>query len=97
MVRLIESSVEKSLNFAMPLAVNNAIKDKNGHLQYLLPHWTLDCQTPLVPVVGLDHVETGIVGLFFDDRIGEYDRVRFPPMPYKNSTMLHSLQAFISM
>ena len=39
MVRLIESSVEKSLNFAMPLAVNTAIKDMNGHLEYLLPHW----------------------------------------------------------
>ena len=52
---------------------------------------------PLTPVVGLDHVEAGIMGLFFDDRIGEYDRVRFPPMPYKNATMLHGFQCFISM
>ena len=90
MIRLIESSNSQAINLAMPLAVNEAIRATNGRLEYLLPHWELDCQTPLLPVVGLDHVEAGIVGLFFDDRIGEYDRVRFPPMPYKNATMLHS-------
>ena len=45
----------------------------------------------------MDHIEAGIMGLFFDDRIGEYDRVRFPPMPSKNSTMLHGFQLYISM
>ena len=66
-------------------------------MEYLLPHWKVDCQTPMLPIVGVDHVELGIVGLFFDDRIGEYDRVRFPPMPFKNETMLHGIQTFISM
>ena len=60
-------------------------------MEYLLPHWKVDCQTPTIPMVGVDHVEAGIVGLFFDDRIGEYDRVRFPPMPFKNETMLHGV------
>lgn len=89
MIRLIETSNEKAINIALPLSVNEAIAMSDGHMQFLLPHWQLDVQMPLVPVVGLDHVEGGIMGLFFDDRIGEYDRVRFPPMPYKNATMLH--------
>ena len=91
MVRLIESSCTKELNLNFPTQINELLASSNGHMEYLLPHWKVDCQTPMLPIVGVDHVELGIVGLFFDDRIGEYDRVRFPPMPFKNETMLHGI------
>ena len=39
MIRLIETSVAKSINIAMPLAVNEVIRMTDGHLEYLLPHW----------------------------------------------------------
>ena len=97
MIRLIETSNERAINIGLPLAVNEAIKATNGHLEYLLPHWQADFQLHQPPIVGMDHIELGIMGLFFDDRIGEYDRVRFPSMPYKNSTMLHGFQIYISM
>ena len=97
MIRLIETSNEKAINIGLPLAVNEAIAATNGRLEYLLPNWQLDFQMPLTPIVGMDHIELGIMGLFFDDRLGEYDRVRFPPMPFKNSTMLHGFQVYVSM
>lgn len=53
--------------------------------------------TPTAPKVSLDSISLGIKGLFFDDRIGDYDRVRFPMMPFKNNTHLDTLQMFISM
>ena len=42
MIRLIETSNEKAINIGLPLAVNEAIKATNGHLEYLLPHWQVD-------------------------------------------------------
>ena len=42
MIRLIETSNEKAINIAMPLAVNEAIRMTDGHMGYLLPHWQLD-------------------------------------------------------
>lgn len=45
----------------------------------------------------LDSLSLGIKGLFFDERIGDYDTVRFPAMPFKNNTHLDTMQTFISM
>lgn len=53
--------------------------------------------TPQAPVVSLDSLSIGIKGLFFDERIGDYDTVKFPPMPFKNNTHLDTMQTFISM
>jgi len=47
--------------------------------------------TAAKPTISLDSISMGIKGLFFDQRIGDYERVRFPPMPYKNSTHLDTL------
>ena len=49
------------------------------------------------PMISLDSISLGIKGLFFDQRIGDYERVRFPAMPYKNATHLDTLQFHISM
>ena len=46
MIRLIETSNEKAINIGLPLAINEAIKATDGHLEYLLPHWEVDFQMP---------------------------------------------------
>ena len=43
MVRLIESACTKELNMGMPTKVNEIIAASDGHMEYLLPHWKVDC------------------------------------------------------
>jgi hypothetical protein len=57
----------------------------------------VDMITPKAPEVSLDTLTLGFKGLFFDERIGDYDRVRFPAMPFKNMTHLDQFQMFVSM
>jgi len=97
MIKLIESSNQKAINIALPTAVNTAIAATNGKLNFIENFWSLNVITPTAPKVSLDSLSLGIKGLFFDDRIGDYDRVRFPMMPFKNNTHLDTLQMFISM
>lgn len=97
MIKLIESSNQKAINIALPTAVNTAIAATNGKLNFIENFWSLNVITPTAPKVSLDSLSLGIKGLFFDDRIGDYDRVRFPIMPFKNNTHLDTLQMFISM
>ena len=97
MIKLIETSNQKAINIALPLAVNQAIADTAGNVEFIDPNWMVNVITPVVPKVSLDSIQVGIKGLFFDKRIGDYDRVRFPAMPFKNNTHLDTLQMFISM
>ena len=97
MIKLIETSNQKAINIALPAAVNQAIQDTNGNMEFIDPNWMVNVITPVVPKVSLDSIQVGIKGLFFDKRIGDYDRVRFPAMPFKNNTHLDTLQMFISM
>ena len=66
-------------------------------MNFLDKFWQLNVITPTQPKITLDSLQVGIKGLFFDQRIGDYDTVRFPSMPYKNNTHLDTLQTFISM
>ena len=77
--------------------MNGAITQSNGSLNFLDKFWQLNVITPVQPKITLDSLQVGIKGLFFDQRIGDYDTVRFPAMPYKNNTHLDTLQTFISM
>lgn len=88
MIKLIETSNEQAINIALPLAVNQAISATDGNLNFGYPHMMLDMITPKAPEVSLDTLTIGVKGLFFDERIGDYDRVRFPAMPFKNMTHL---------
>ena len=88
MIKLIETSNEKAINIALPLAVNQAIAATDGNINFNYPHMMLDVITPTAAEVSLDTLTLGIKGLFFDERIGDYDRVRFPVMPFKNMTHL---------
>ena len=97
MIKLIETSNQKAINIALPLAVNSAINLSKGNVDFIDPNWKLNVITPQAPKVSLDSLQVGIKGLFFDNRIGDYDRVRFPAMPFKNNTHLDTLQTFISM
>lgn len=97
MIKLIETSNEKAINVALPMAVNQAIAETNGSMNFIDPFWMLDIQTPAPAQVSLDSLSLGVKGLFFDERIGDYDRVRFPAMPFKNATHLDQFQSFISM
>ena len=82
---------------ALPTAVNSAIAGTNGSVNFIDQFWQLNVITPQAPKVSLDSLSFGVKGLFFDERIGDYDRVRFPAMPFKNMTHLDTLQAHISM
>ena len=97
MIKLIESSNQKAINIALPTYVNTAIANSNGSMNFVDPNWQLNVITPTAPKVTLDSLSLGIKGLFFDERIGDYDTVRFPNMPFKNNTHLDTLQMFISM
>ena len=97
MIKLIETSNQKAINIALPAAVNSAIQLSKGNVDFIDPNWKLNVITPQAPKVSLDSLQVGIKGLFFDNRIGDYDRVRFPAMPFKNNTHLDTLQTFISM
>ena len=97
MIKLIETSNQKAINIALPAAVNSAINLSKGNVDFIDPNWKLNVITPQAPKVSLDSLQVGIKGLFFDNRIGDYDRVRFPAMPFKNNTHLDTLQTFISM
>lgn len=97
MIKLIETSNEKAINIALPLAVNEAIAATDGNLNFNFPHLMLDVITPTAAEVSLDTISIGMKGLFFDERIGDYDRVRFPAMPFKNMTHLDQFQTFMSM
>ena len=97
MIRLIEASNQKAITIALPNAVNTAIMQSNGSLNFLNKFWQLNVITPLPAAVSLDAIQIGIKGLFFDERIGDYDNIRFPAMPFKNNTHLDTLQTFISM
>lgn len=97
MIKLIETSNQKAISMALPLAVNSAIASSSGSLNFIDPNWQLNVITPSAPNVSLDSIQLGVKGLFFDKRIGDYDRVRFPTMPFKNATHLDTLQMFISM
>lgn len=97
MIKLIESSNQKAINIALPTAVNTAIANTSGKMEFIEPNWSINVISPKAPQVSLDSLSLGIKGLFFDDRIGDYDRVRFPAMPFKNNTHLDTLQMFISM
>ena len=97
MIKLIETSNQKAITLALPTAVNGAIANSNGSLNFIDKFWQLNVITPAAPKVTLDSISVGIKGLFFDQRIGDYDRVRFPPMPFKNNTHLDTLQMHISM
>ena len=97
MIKLIESSNQKAINIALPTAVNSAITKSNGSINFLDKYWQLNVVTPMQPKITLDSLQVGIKGLFFDKRIGDYDTVRFPSMPFKNNTHLDTLQTFISM
>ena len=97
MIKLIETSNQKAITLALPTAVNTAIANTNGSLQFIDKFWMVNIITSARPQISLDSISLGIKGLFFDQRIGDYDRVRFPPMPYKNNTHLDTLQLHISM
>ena len=97
MIKLIESSNQKAINIALPSAVNGAVVKSNGSINFLDKFWQLNVVTPTQPKITLDSLQVGIKGLFFDQRIGDYDTVRFPSMPYKNNTHLDTLQTFVSM
>lgn len=97
MIKLIETSNQKAISLALPTAVNTAIAASSGSLNFIDPNWQLNVITPAAPTVSLDSINVGVKGLFFDKRIGDYDRVRFPTMPFKNATHLDTLQMFISM
>lgn len=97
MIKLIETSNQKAISMALPLAVNSAISGTNGSMDFIDKFWQLNVITPAAPKVSLDSISLGIKGLFFDQRIGDYDRVRFPAMPFKNNTHLDTLQMHISM
>lgn len=97
MIKLIESSNQKAINIALPTAVNTAIANTSGKMEFIEPNWSINVISPKAPQVSLDSLSLGIKGLFFDDRIGDYDRVRFPAMPFKNNTHLDTLQMFLSM
>lgn len=77
--------------------MNTAIANTKGSLNFIDQFWQLNIITPTAPTVSLDSIQLGVKGLFFDERIGDYDRVRFPAMPFKNNTHLDTLQTFISM
>ena len=91
MIKLIETSNQKAINIALPAAVNSAINLSKGNVDFIDPNWKLNVITPQAPKVSLDSLQVGIKGLFFDNRIGDYDRVRFPAMPFKNNTHLDTL------
>jgi hypothetical protein len=97
MIKLIETSNQKAISLALPAAVNTAISTTNGSMNFIDKFWQLNVITPAAPKVSLDSISLGVKGLFFDQRIGDYDRVRFPAMPFKNNTHLDSLQMHISM
>ena len=88
MIKLIETSNEKAINIALPLAMNQAIMATDGNINFLYPNLMLDGLTPRPAEVSLDTLTIGLKGLFFDQRIGDYDVVRFPMMPFKNMTHL---------
>jgi len=81
----------------LPTAVNAVIAGTNGSLSFIDPMQMVNIITAAKPQISLDSISLGIKGLFFDKRIGDYERVRFPPMPYKNATHLDTLQLHISM
>ena len=91
MIKLIETSNQKAINIALPTAVNTAIANSNGSLNFNDNFWQLNVITPTAATVSLDSLQLGIKGLFFDERIGDYDNVRFPMMPFKNNTHLDTL------
>lgn len=97
MIKLIESSNQKAINIALPTYVNGAILKTSGSINFLDKFWQMNVVTPTQPKITLDSLQVGIKGLFFDERIGDYDTVRFPNMPFKNNTHLDTLQTFISM
>mmetsp|Transcript_33278 Transcript_33278/g.43827 ORF Transcript_33278/g.43827 Transcript_33278/m.43827 type:complete len:457 (+) Transcript_33278:60-1430(+) len=97
MIKLIETSNQKAITLALPTAVNAAIANTNGSMQFIDQYWMVNIITAAKPQISLDSISLGVKGLFFDQRIGDYDRVRFPPMPYKNNTHLDTLQLHISM
>lgn len=97
MIKLIETSNEQAINIALPLAVNQAISATEGSVNFGYDHMMVDMITPKAPEVSLDTLTLGFKGLFFDERIGDYDRVRFPAMPFKNMTHLDQFQMFVSM
>lgn len=71
--------------------MNSAIQGTNGSLNFLDQFWQLNIITPAAAQVTLDSLSVGIKGLFFDERIGDYDTVRFPAMPFKNNTHLDTM------
>lgn len=97
MIKLIETSNQRAINLSLPLSVNTMIAQSGGSMEFVDPNWMLNVVTPQAPKVSLDSISVGVKGLFFDKRIGDYDRVLFPNMPFKNATHLDTLQTFISM
>lgn len=66
MIKLIETSNQKAISMALPLAVNSAISGTNGSMDFIDKFWQLNVITPAAPKVSLDSISLGIKGLFFD-------------------------------
>ena len=66
MIKLIETSNQKAITLALPTAVNTAIANTNGSLQFIDKFWMVNIITSARPQISLDSISLGIKGLFFD-------------------------------